>query len=648
MRVLLMAYGSRGDIAPLAGLAAQLRKLGTEVRVCAPPDEEFAELLAGVGAELVPFGRDVRALRTGAPPSDAAAFAAELVAAHFDTVGKAAEGCDVLVASGLMPAGARSVAEKLGIRYVYAAFHPFEMPSPHYPPPPRPGPPTPHDMTDNQALWDFDTQKVNALYLQPLNSQRAAIGLAPVDDVRAHVFTDRPWLAVDPVLGPWEQLPDLDVVQTGAWILPDERPLPADLEAFLDAGTAPVYIGFGSMPLSAATEVARTAVEAVRAQGRRVLVSRGWADLGLVDDADDCFAVGDVNHQSLFRRVAAVVHHGGAGTTTTAARAGAPQVVVAQFVDQPFWAARVAELGIGVEHDGPTPTFESLSAALRTALTPETGARAKAVADTIRTDGTAVAAQLLLGSGHAAPMSREQISAIAHADHPIKSPLADDSVGLLLERGLPRGDERVLDLGCGTAEWLLRALETRPQLHAEGVDVSEVALARARRAASDRGVAERLVLHRQPAADFVSPQAFDLVISVGAAHAFGGLLPTLAAAREHLAPGGRVLIGESFWDRAPSPAAVDMFGELADLAATVDHVVADGWTPVHAHVSTRGELDAYEWACWGSLAAWALDHPDDPGAAQALETADAARSEWLHGYRDSFGFVCLVLRRTTE
>ncbi|MCX4960176.1 SAM-dependent methyltransferase [Streptomyces virginiae] len=245
-------------------------------------------------------------------------------------------------------------------------------------------------------------------------------------------------------------------------------------------------------------------------------------------------------------------------------------------------------------------------------------------------------------------MSREQISAIAHADHPIKSPLADDSVSLLLERGLPRGEERVLDLGCGTAEWLLRALKTRPHLHAEGVDVSEVALIQARRAASARGVDERLVLHRQAAADFVSPQPFDLVISVGAAHAFGGLLPTLAAAREHLAPGGRVLIGESFWDRAPSPAAVDMFGELADLATTVDQVVADGWTPVHAHVSTRAELDAYEWACWGSLAAWALDHPDDPGAAQALETANAARSEWLHGYRDSFGFLCMVLRRTSE
>ena len=95
--------------------------------------------------------------------------------------------------------------------------------------------------------------------------------------------------------------------------------------------------------------------------------------------------------------MAAVVHHGGAGTTTTAARAGAPQVVVPQIADQPRWAARVAELGIGVAHEGSTPTVDSLSAALTTALTPETRARARAVAGTIRADGATVAAKLLLG-----------------------------------------------------------------------------------------------------------------------------------------------------------------------------------------------------------------------------------------------------------
>jgi vancomycin aglycone glucosyltransferase len=55
----------------------------------------------------------------------------------------------------------------------------------------------------------------------------------------------------------------------------------------------------------------------------------------------------------------------------------------------------VAELGIGAAHDGPTPTSESLSAALRTALTRQTRARATAVAGTIRADGATVAATLL-------------------------------------------------------------------------------------------------------------------------------------------------------------------------------------------------------------------------------------------------------------
>ncbi len=62
MRVLLSTYGSRGDVEPLVGLAVRLRALGAEVRVCAPPDEDFAELLARVGVPLVPVGQSARAL----------------------------------------------------------------------------------------------------------------------------------------------------------------------------------------------------------------------------------------------------------------------------------------------------------------------------------------------------------------------------------------------------------------------------------------------------------------------------------------------------------------------------------------------------------------------------------------------------------
>ncbi|MER5886087.1 class I SAM-dependent methyltransferase [Streptomyces sp. NPDC001941] len=244
-------------------------------------------------------------------------------------------------------------------------------------------------------------------------------------------------------------------------------------------------------------------------------------------------------------------------------------------------------------------------------------------------------------------MDREVMSRIAHARHPVKSPLDDDSVRELLEQGVPHEGARVLDLGCGGGEWLVRALAASPGLRAEGVDVSLDALEQAREAADRLGVGDRLSLHHGTAADFRSPHPFDLVLSVGATHAFGGLLPTLAAARERLAPGGRVLIGEGFWVGEPSPGALELFGDdLTDLATTLDRVAADGWTPVHGHVSTRRELDGYEWSCWGSLAAWALDHPDHPDSAEALETSAIRRGEWLRLYRDCWGFVTLVLRRT--
>jgi hypothetical protein len=85
-------------------------------------------------------------------------------------------------------------------------------------------------VTDNRVLWDLDAQNANALFGEALNTDRASIGLPPVDNVRHHVFTDQPRLATDPTLGLWQPT-DLDVVQTGAWILPDERPLPSELVA---------------------------------------------------------------------------------------------------------------------------------------------------------------------------------------------------------------------------------------------------------------------------------------------------------------------------------------------------------------------------------------------------------------------------------
>jgi vancomycin aglycone glucosyltransferase len=406
MRVLLSTYGSRGDVQPLAGLAVASQTMGVEALVCAPPDAEFNELLDRAGVPFAPAFASVHEWIATARESGLKLpqLAARMVPAQFDAIEAAAEGCDAIVATGLFPsvAAAQSVAERMNIPFAWTAFCPQILPSPHHRPMEYPGWPHPPDVTDNLALWDFNIRAMEALFGEAVNSHRERVGLPTVHNVRDYVFTRHPFLASDPILSPWTPTDLIEPVQTGAWILPDDRPLPAELAAFLDAGTPPVYVGFGSMAMNATPDAARSAIEAVRALGRRTVMARGWAELTAIDAQDDCLVVGEVNQQALFPHVAAVVHHGGAGTTTAAARAGVPQLIIPQVADQPYWAGRVADLGIGAAHNGPTPTFESLLAGLSIALAPTTRDRASIIAGAIRSDGATVAAQRLAAGIHRA------------------------------------------------------------------------------------------------------------------------------------------------------------------------------------------------------------------------------------------------------
>ena len=147
-----------------------------------------------------------------------------------------------------------------------------------------------------------------------------------------------------------------------------------DLAEFLAAGEPPVYIGFGSIVVDDPNAMTTLIFEAVRATGRRALVSKGWGGLG-GDDLnvpEGVFMLGNVPHDWLFKHVAAVVHHGGAGTTAAGIAAGRPTVVVPFFGDQPFWGAMVAKAGAGPD---PIPykelTAEKLANAIREALKPK-------------------------------------------------------------------------------------------------------------------------------------------------------------------------------------------------------------------------------------------------------------------------------------
>ncbi len=139
---------------------------------------------------------------------------------------------------------------------------------------------------------------------------------------------------------------------TGYWFL-DEDALGAqwqpsdDLRAFIEAGSAPVYVGFGSATGSNAQRMTQIIVDALKQTGQRGIIAQGWAGLHASDLPDSVYLLKSAPHSWLFPRTAGVVHHGGAGTTAAGLCAGVPSFLIPHFADQPFWARRVHELGVG-------------------------------------------------------------------------------------------------------------------------------------------------------------------------------------------------------------------------------------------------------------------------------------------------------------
>jgi vancomycin aglycone glucosyltransferase len=156
----------------------------------------------------------------------------------------------------------------------------------------------PPTTNDNRELWARDAARFNDFFGTAVNKHRASIGLEAVSDIRSHMMTDQPWLAADPTVGPWPEAAGDGVFQTGAWILPDERPLSPEVDEFLDSGEPPIYFGFGST--RAPRDLGPLMLQATRALGRRSIVSQGWFGVSLVENEADCLSVGEVNLHALF------------------------------------------------------------------------------------------------------------------------------------------------------------------------------------------------------------------------------------------------------------------------------------------------------------------------------------------------------------
>ena len=136
MEILLVAYGSMGDVRPLLALGLALRERGAHVRVWAPPDSRA--LFTAAGIPFAPLGGNVRQLMdaradrfVGRPLAAMAPMTRTLrqeLAIQFRQLPEAVKSADMVIGSGLALA-VPSVAEACGVPYRYAFSIPALLPS---------------------------------------------------------------------------------------------------------------------------------------------------------------------------------------------------------------------------------------------------------------------------------------------------------------------------------------------------------------------------------------------------------------------------------------------------------------------------------------------------------------------------------------
>jgi len=244
-------------------------------------------------------------------------------------------------------------------------------------------------------------------------------------------------------------------------------------------------------------------------------------------------------------------------------------------------------------------------------------------------------------------LSRAEISALAHADHPIACPFSQGTVDSLIDGlGLSEG-ARALDIGCGMGAWL-DAMTSRRAVVAIGVDLAAPSLDVAR----ERLAARRVTLVKDDAAAFMAanPGTFEAVLCNGSTHALGGFRQTLEAVHRALAPTGVALVSDGFWQSPPSPdallaldATIDEFPDLDGLKAIARET---GFAVSGCHVSSMEEWDEYE-DSWCQALERRADDPDLSAdiRAQLAEAAASHRGQYRQGYRGFLGFAALTLRK---
>lgn len=382
MKLLALTYGTEGDTRPLTLLCRGLMDAGHEVVLLADGSTlgsarqlgvRHAALDGDIHEEVVALlarGNSPRAASRGL-----ARMAQRHVAAWMRQASGVARECDAVLTGGLAAFVGMSVAEHHGLPLIGTGMIPITptgaFPSPFLPPGWTPA-------LLNRVSYRLVNQLIWRQFRGPINDARRSVLDRPP---QRSPWTDVPMLyGVSPSLVPTPPDWPSDHRICGQWRMPETLewvPDPA-LQAFLDGGERPVYVGFGSM-----TGFDREAVLGAllrMLEGRRVLLSPGWSGLPQLALPSSVHVIDAVPHEKLFPLTSLVIHHGGSGTTHSACRAGVPSMVMPFAADQFFWADRLHRLHVAPRALSPKRlAAASLTQALAFVEQAETRARAAAL-----------------------------------------------------------------------------------------------------------------------------------------------------------------------------------------------------------------------------------------------------------------------------
>lgn len=342
MKIVFAPVGTRGDVQPLVALALVMSDRGHEVLFSAP--ENFGSFIESHGLPFAPNAPSYSQFFQEIQREPFLNVLANQIPHQFVLLDKISQGADAIIGSMLQVAGP-SVAEKHSAAYCFMMPGPVFIRSHDYPPVPL----RQQDMPPWQVdlAWQSRGREWNEVLLEPINRERASLGLAPVEDSQDHILhSGQVLIAYDPVLAPPPAFHYNRVTVTGSWHL-DEGRLGDDLWEYCETEPRPVFVGFGSMVNAEPQKLLSLILNGVEKSGQRAIICAGWSAMSAEDLPDSCRLIQSAPFNLLFPRVAAAIHHGGAGTTASAARAGIPQGIVPHFSDQYFWGDRILRAGLG-------------------------------------------------------------------------------------------------------------------------------------------------------------------------------------------------------------------------------------------------------------------------------------------------------------